>query len=156
MNLNGMPSATTSTETVANNGFYPDVTIAEFIQNYAIATQYGNTTGMPVQKLSLAITSVNKDLVLYYATNWLELNTLGDVPGDVVNGENTLVTLYKHAVFSLAKSLLLVSTLGETHRDKGTVQAITSIDSEQHWLKQSNDAIFQLMNNSKNLTVELI
>lgn len=154
-----MPSATTSTETVtnnSNNGFYPDVDIAEFIQNYAIATQYGNTTGMPVQKLSLAIDSVNKDLALCYATNWLESNTLADVPGDVVNGKSTLVTLYKHAVFSLAKSLLLISTLGETHRDKGTVQALDRIDSEQHWLKQSNDAISQLMNCSKNITVELI
>jgi hypothetical protein len=156
MNLSGMPSATPSEETVTNNGFYPDLPVCEFIQNYAIATPYGNNSNMTEQKLSLAIVLVNKDLTLYHATHWLGVNALATVPSDDVNGETVLVLLYKHAVFSLAKSLLLISSLGETHRDKGAVRSLGSIDSEQHWLKQSNEAICQMINSSKNLTVELI
>ena len=43
MDLTGMPPATAVDTTVSNNGFYPDLALSEFIQNYAIATQYGNT-----------------------------------------------------------------------------------------------------------------
>lgn len=156
MNTSGMPAANTPEHLVTNNGFYPDLDLAEFVDNYAIATQYGSKVDMTVQKLALAIGSVNKDLTLYFATNWLGLNTLADVPGDEVNGESITVSLYKHAVFSLAKSYLLISTLGENHRDKASAKAIEATDNEPHWLRQSNEAIAQLVNSSKNLSVALL
>lgn len=156
MNLSGMPQAETPNQVVKNDGFCPDLNVAEFVESYAIPAQYGNNSSMMVQKLRLAIISVNKDLTFYRAENWLGYSTLAEVPSDDFEGESLLVTLYKHAVFSLAKSFLLVSSLGETHRDKAAVKALESSDSEQHWVKQSNEAIRQMINTSKNLSVELI
>ena len=156
MNLTGMPPAQAPEQIVRNNGFYPDLNVAELVENYAVPAQYGNNNGMMAQKLRLAIISVNKDLSLYWADNWPGDGTLAEVPSDDFEGQSLLVILYKHAVFSLAKSFLLTSSLGETHRDKAAVKAQESIDNEQHWLKQSNDAISQMMNTSKNLSVALI
>ena len=156
MNLSGMPQAETVEHHVTNDGFYPDLNVAEFVDNYAVASPYAGNIDMIVQKLSLAIVSVNKDLTIYRRNNWLNINALAEVPSKKIDNESHLVMLYKHAVFSLAKANLLVSSLGETHRDRASVNALENIDSQKHWVRQSNDAIFQIVQMSRTLGVELI
>lgn len=156
MDLSGMPSANAPEHEVKNNGFYPNLDVAEFVDNYAIALQYGQNIDMLIQKLSIAIASVNKDLTIFHVTNWLGIDALTDVESDMVNDESVLVSLYKHAVFSLAKSMLLVSRLGENHRDKAAVQSLDAVDSEQHWLSQSRNAVSTIVNQSTSLSVALL
>ena len=156
MDLSAMPLADPVEQTVSNNGFYPDLNLAELINNYAVATVYGNNNDMAVQKIRLAISSVNRDLATYKTEIWSTYSKLVDVPADVIDQESSLVTLYKHAVFSHTKSLLFISRLGETNRDKAAANVQESIDNEQHWLSQSHGAIAQMRNSSKNITVSLI
>lgn len=155
MNLTGMPQADPVNNIVTNNGFYPDLGTAEFINDYAIATDYSNSDGMLTTHIALAIVDVNRQLKEFKALNWSAENQLQDVASDVVAGVSQLITLYKNAVFSLAKGKLLISRLGETHRDQRAAQQMQASDNQDYWLSQSNDAVRQIIG-AANSGVELL
>ena len=77
--------------------------------------------------------------------NWSDKNDLKDVESNVVAGISELITLYKHAVFSLAKSKMLISRFGETHRDQRAAQQVQASDNQEYWLLQSNDTVRQIV-----------
>lgn len=156
MNLSAMPLANESEDIVTNNGFYPDLDVAELLKNYSVSNPLGANALAVVNALALAIVSVNKDLMLYHAQNWLGVDTLADVESEKVQDDTVLILLYKHAVFTLAKSKLLVSRLTENNRDKAAASAQDHIDNSKHWVYESNEAIYQIMNNAKNISVALI
>ena len=145
MNLTGMPQADPVNTLVTNNGFYPELGTAEFINDYAVATDYGNSDGMLKTHIVLAIVDINCQLKHFKTLNWLAVDQLKDVSSEVIAGVSQLVTLYKHAVFSLAKAKMLISRLGETHRDQRAAQQVQASDNEDYWLSQSNDAVRQMI-----------
>lgn len=145
MNLTGMPHAEPVTSLVSNNGFYPDLVSAEFVTNYGVATDYGNCDDMLTTHIALAIGDINRQLKDFRTANWLAAGELQEVASDVIAGRSELVSLYKHAVFSLAKARLLISRLGETHRDQRAAQQEQASDNQEYWLTQSNDAVRQII-----------
>jgi len=155
MNLTGMPQADPVNTIVTNNGFYPDLGTAEFINDYAVATDYSNSDGMLTTHIALAIVDINRQLKEFKALNWLAESQLQDVTSDVVAGVSELITLYKHAVFSLAKAMMLISRLGETHRDQRAAQQVQASDNQDYWQSQSNDAVRQMIG-AANSGVELL
>lgn len=145
MNLTGMPQAAPVNDMVANNGFYPDLGTAEFVNDYAIATEYGNSSNMLTTSITLAIIDINRELAKFKSTNWALFSQLQDVPGDDVAGVSQLITLYKRAVFCRAKAGMLISRLGETHRDQRAAQQVQASDNQEYWLAQSDDVIRQMI-----------
>lgn len=155
MNLTGMPQAEPINEIVANNGFYPDLGTAEFVNDYAIATVYGNSNAMVKTNITLAIIDTNRELAKFKSTAWSLFSGLQDVPSDTVAGISQLVTLYQRAVFSRAKAGMLISRLGETHRDQRAAQQEQASDNQEYWLSQSDDAIRRMIGTSV-IGVELL
>lgn len=145
MNLNGMPQANPLNTIVKNNDFYPDLGTAEFINDYGVATDYANSDGMLTTHITLAIIDINRQLENFKTLNWASTNQLQDVVSDVIAGATRFVTLYKHAVFSLAKAKLLISRLGETHRDQRAAQYMQASDNQDYWLSQSSDSVRQII-----------
>lgn len=145
MNISGMPQADPENTLITNNGFFPDLGTAEFITNYGVAIDYSNNNNMLKHHLSLAIVDINSQLNQFKTLNWSDKNELKDVESNVVAGGSELITLYKHAVFSLAKSKMLISRLGETHRDQRAAQQVQASDNQEYWLSQSNNTVRQIV-----------
>ncbi|MDO6426231.1 head completion/stabilization protein [Thalassotalea sp. 1_MG-2023] len=156
MNLNGMPHAEMPNNKVQSDSFYPQLSIQELSENYAIATEYGNNVDMVTTKLTEAAFFVNNELSEYNVINWSTFNKLEEISNEKIDGIDRLTTLYKKAVYSLAKSNLLISKLGETHRDQQATQSEVAIDSKKYWKNQAFSAIRQIMSVSENISVELI
>jgi hypothetical protein len=145
MNLTGMPQADPVNTVITNNGFYPDLGVAKFINDYGIATDYSNSDSMLTTHVGLAIVDINRQLKDFKALTWSEESELKNVESDAIAGVSQLVTLYQHAVFSLAKSKMLISRLGETHRDQRAAQQMQASDNQEYWLSQSHDAVRQIV-----------
>jgi hypothetical protein len=156
MNLNGMPQAEMPDTKVQANSFYPELSIKELSDNYAVATEYGNNTTMVISKLTDAAFFVNGELATHHALNWSIAEKLAHVSSVEIDGNNRLVTYYKKAVYSLAKSNLLISKLNEKHRDLKAAQQESANDNQEYWKAESFSAIRELQGISKSLSVELI
>ena len=146
MNLAGMPQAEVSNENVVNNGFYPELGTAEFITDYAIATEYANNSEQVKRTLVLAMLDVNQALARYRLRHWQQVEQLQDISADEINGVNTLILLYQRAVYCRAKAKLLISRLGETHRDQRAAQQVMASDNQEYWLAESDMALRKIMN----------
>ena len=145
MNLAGMPYAQVSNENVVNNSFYPELGTAEFITDYAIATEYTNNNEQIKRTLVLAMLDVNQALARYRLRHWQQVEQLQDATFDEINGVNALILLYQRAVYSSAKAKLLISRLGETHRDQRAAQQVMASDNQEYWLAESDMALRQMM-----------
>lgn len=156
MILTGMPPAEPQDILVQNNGFYPDLNAAELIENYAVATEYGNSQEMLQNTLRLAMIEVNQALAQYRLNHWSNYLQLIEVPSEIVDELSQLILLYKRAVFSAAKAQMLISKLGESHRDQQAAQQQQASDNQAYWANQSNDAIRQMTGASTTLSAALI
>jgi len=156
MNLSGMPHAEMPENMVENNSFYPALSINELSEHYGVSGDYGGNIDIIIFAVSSAMLFVNDELSQYNALNWRDSPTLENVQSEQIDGTSRLITLYKQAVFSLAKAKLLISRLGETNRDQQAAQQQQANDNERYWRKASYDAIRQIMNESKNISVELL
>ena len=145
MNLAGMPYAEVSNENVVNNGFYPELGTAEFITDYAIATEYANNNEQIKRTLVLAMLDVNQALARYRLRHWQQVEQLQDATFDEINGVNALILMYQRAVYCRAKAKLLISRLGETHRDQRAAQQVMASDNQEYWLLESDTALRQMM-----------
>lgn len=146
MNLTGMPQAQVSNENVKNNGFYPDLGSAEFITDYAIATEYANNSEQVKRTLVLAMLDVNQALARHRLRHWQQVAQLQAVSVEEIDGTNTLILTYQRAVYCRAKAKLLISRLGETHRDQRAAQQVMASDNQEYWLAESDMALRQMMN----------
>ncbi|KXO12439.1 phage head completion protein (GPL) [Moritella sp. JT01] len=155
MNLAGMPHAEVSNENVVNNGFYPELGTAEFITDYAIATEYANNIEQVKRTLVLVMLDVNQALARYRSRHWQQVEQLQDVSVDEIDGVNALILMYQRAVYCRAKAKLLISRLGETHRDQRAAQQVMASDNQEYWLQESDMALRQMMKVTRS-GVELI
>ncbi len=145
MNLSGMPQADLQSINVdvSGNGYYPALSTAYFIEHYAVANEYANKSDLLVEKLTRAQAEINQELENVQLTN-----------GEPLNAQQ--IIFYNDAVYSKAKANLLVSKLGNTHRDSATAQSQTAIDNYDHWQSESINAMRLLQTLSPNLSVELL
>lgn len=156
MNLSGMPQAEPTTNIITNDGFYPDLDIADLINGYEIPNEYAANEQLLINTVITAIGEINDLLSNYQAANWYQKAKLVDVESTIIGGKSLIESFYKRAVFCNAKSKLLISKLSQTHRDKGAAQQISAIENQDHWLMQSDHAIRQILGVSQKITIGLV
>lgn len=91
---------------ITNNGFWGDVSVAEFQRQRAIPLQ------IPVEMVKAALVAAMQGLNLDLADaeqhyRQSAVNSAQEISAQKVNGENYAETLYKKAVFARAKAELL-------------------------------------------------
>ncbi|MBO1107893.1 MAG: head completion/stabilization protein [Plesiomonas sp.] len=93
-------------KTITNDGFWPDVSVAQFQESRSIPPDLSNTT--VVEALLAAIAEVN-DSLESVKTRFMGkgIAHADQVPGPACDGVNQVVAQYKKAVFARAKADLL-------------------------------------------------
>lgn len=146
MSLTGKPSLTNASP-ITNDGFWPDVEMADLMSKYRIPSEYADDT---IQwGLSLAVIRVNekldriKQLILSEAVETFE-DYMQANSSPIFNRELMHVQ-YEHAVFSWAKALLLKQFVTMNRRQIAENEAKESGQTETYWLDQSQASIASLM-----------
>lgn len=142
MGLTGKPD-TALDAIVSNDGFFPDLAGADFLNNYRIIKETPAET--IIQAMVLAIIEVNEALAPI-KTAWLvdyaSLEDYAAAHSEQVNDVEIIVTKYQEAVFSLAKKWLMNPTNTQNNRrDKPDNLLSDAKENEDHWLNQSQKAI---------------
>lgn len=133
---------------IANNGFFPALSLGDFNAMYRIDPSYA----MPlvIDALTLAVMRVNAYLVDRMA-EWQAAGatTLATVPqstlGEGEGIKKILVQHYKRAVYALAKSKLIKEYATLTRRDKAENTARESKETEDYYLAESKQALRVLL-----------
>jgi hypothetical protein len=142
MSLTGKPALTTAAA-VTNDGFWPDLALADLLNNYRIPSEYADgviTTGltMALMQVNLKLAKVKDQLVLdSYAT----LSAYTTAHPEALGNKQVLAELYKHAVYSRAKAGLLMQFAAINRRPEADNQAKEGQNMETHWLDESQAAI---------------
>lgn len=147
MSLTGKPSLTNASP-ITNDGFWPDVEMADLMSKYRIPSEYADDTIK--WGLSLAVVRVNeqleriKQLILITepAESFDEYLEMNSTP--IFNLE-LLHVHYKHAVFSRAKAFLLKQFVTMNRRQIAENEAKESEQTEIYWLDESQASIASLM-----------
>ncbi|WLE59269.1 head completion/stabilization protein [Burkholderia plantarii] len=106
---------TPADDTIENNGFFPDVSIAELRAETRLD---GTVTFDRVRGAAIdAIRSVNAELRAWRAESAADAATLADLPADRIGGISELVSLYLRAVYHLT-----LADLTERYRDLDTTK----------------------------------
>lgn len=115
MSFSGKPS-TVVDQTIENNGFWPDLSLAEYQKAYRLPGEY--LSEVLVTQLELAMAEVNKDLSKL-ATSWQGLGITEVATADPMLLEERAfkVKLYKRAVYCRAKATALTDFATITRRD---------------------------------------
>jgi hypothetical protein len=142
MSLTGKPELTTAAA-VTNDGFWPDLALADLLSNYRIPSEYADGViqtglGMALINVNLRLNAVKAKLVLDgYAT----LAAYTTAHPETINGKQVLEELYKHAVYARAKAGLLMQFASINRRPQAENQAKEGDDMETYWLDESQAAI---------------
>lgn len=133
---------TYSDTVVTNNGFWPDVSAADFEQRRNTPAE--QDPGSIAAALLVAITEINNQLATFQALRTGQGYTCAaEVPGypSIEGGNNGLLELYLCAVFARAKAQLLPEFATVTEREAGKDLAERSPDARQQLLAESQFAI---------------
>jgi hypothetical protein len=142
MSLTGKPALTTIAA-LANDGFWPDMSIGGLLSKYRIPAEYADET---IQLgLTMAMVRVNEKLdkvkAAIVALGHASLQAYCDANVKQVAGEDVLILQYRHAVFCRAKAFLLRQFLTVNRRPVAENEAKEAPETEQYWLDQSQAAI---------------
>jgi hypothetical protein len=142
MSLTGKPALTTAAA-VANDGFWPNLTLADLMNNYRIPSEYAD--GVIQTGLNMALINVNLKLANIKAKlvldGYASLAAYTTAHPEALNGKQVLEELYKHAVYARAKAGLLMQFASVNRRPQAENQAKEGQDMETHWLDESQAAI---------------
>jgi hypothetical protein len=142
MSLTGKPALTTAAA-ITNDGFWPDLALADLLNNYRIPSEYAD--GVITTGLTLALMQVNQKLVKVKAKlvldGYANLAAYTTDHPEAVNGKQVLTELYKHAVYSRAKAGLLMQFAAINRRPEAENQAKEGQNMETYWLDESQAAI---------------
>ena len=132
---------------IANDGYFPDLSMAEFMDKYRIPAEYDNA--VISQGLSLGMVRTNDFLQevkkkLYVDDTCNFSDFLDAHPNYAVNGEDWALFEYKHAVFCRAKAFLLEQFSSLNRRKDAENEAKESPAMEAFWLNESKKSIFNL------------
>ena len=142
MGFTGKTSQTTAVH-ISNDGFWPDVSVGDLLNNYRIPSEY--TDGVTKTGLIMSLTHINqalkavKDAVLLIPLNTLE--EYCDANVNEINGLPVLITHYKHAVYCRAKADLLKQFNSLNRKPNAENAAKESDDQQDYWLDQSQASI---------------
>lgn len=142
MSFTGKPSLTGGA-TVANDGFWPDLTVGDLLNDYRIPPEYADN--VILMGLVLAMVRVNEQLDKVKAQ--LELSGYADLAAytsanpDDINGQPVLSIEYKNAVFCRAKAGLLQQFNSLNRKENAENAAKEAPETERYWLDRSQKSI---------------
>jgi hypothetical protein len=115
MSFSGKPTVLVD-ERVENDGFWPNLTVAEFQKGYRLPAEY--LVDMLVAELTTAMVEVNTDLATCKA-RWqgAGVSSVESADTTVLPERTYKVALYKRAVYTRAKATLLTQFATVARRD---------------------------------------
>lgn len=153
MSFSGRPTALIN-QPIANDGFWPDLDVAEFQKGYRLPAEY--LVELLVDGIAGAMGEVNRDLARckarWQAANITEVATANPM---VLPERAFMVVSYKRAVYCRAKSYLLSQFATVIRRESAENLAKESPDTAQAFLTFSQQAV-RLIQGRSRITAELI
>jgi len=132
---------------ITNNGFFPDLNVKEFQEQYRVNNSFALET--IVTELVLAISIINRQL-----NSWqmVQTGTLDNIAPEQIDGQGVLTIFYKAAVYTYARASLqpLFATLGG--RKEAVDWAEDTLDLEKNFFTQSSDYVGRISSYGKPLT----
>ncbi|MBK0058252.1 head completion/stabilization protein [Pseudomonas sp. S44] len=152
MSFSGKP-ATVVEQTIENNGFWPDLSLAEYQKAYRLPGEY--LSDVLVTQLELAMAEANQDL-RKLANSWKSLGITEVATADPLLLEERAfkVKLYKRAVYCRAKATALTDYATVTRREVAENTGKEAPERADQYLAFSQQAIRALQGRSR-ITVSL-
>ncbi|AYO02554.1 head completion/stabilization protein [Pseudomonas monteilii] len=147
MSFSGKPS-TVVDQTIENNGFWPDLSLAEYQKAYRLPGEYLSDT--LVTHLNIAMGEVNQDLTKLMAS-WRDLGITEVATADSLLLEERAykVTLYKRAVYCRAKATALTDFATVTRREVAENTGKEAPERAETYLSFSQQAVRALQGRSR-------
>jgi Phage head completion protein (GPL) len=136
----GKPELTTMVD-VENNGFFPDLAMADLVKTYRIPSEYDND--VIKNGLMLAMIEVNRQLAIATAVlaDYQDLQSYCDANPEQIAGQDVLIIKYQEAVFCNAKAFLLQQFKTMNRKPEAENMAKEAPETEQYWIARSYAAI---------------
>ena len=130
-----------SAATIRNDGFWPDVAVADFERRRALPADLDQQT--TAAALLAAVSEINLQLASHQATLLGKgYSTAAEVPGPSLEGGNNAMTeQYLAAVFARAKAALLPEFASVTERATANNQVERSPDQRAQLLAESQQLV---------------
>ncbi|MFL6968478.1 head completion/stabilization protein [Pseudomonas alvandae] len=139
---------------IANDGFWPDLDIAEFQKGYRLPAEY--LLEMLVEGLVFAMGEVNKDLARRKAQWQAQCITRVESADPMILPERTFMAAsYKRAVYCRAKSYLLSQFKTIVRRESAVNLAKEAPETHEEFLAFSQGAV-RLIQGRSRITSELL
>ncbi|MEZ6853137.1 head completion/stabilization protein [Halodesulfovibrio aestuarii] len=151
-------TSTASTAVVQNDGFWPEISVAEFQEIYRLPRDYAEP--LLVNHLKLGVVWANRQLAEWKREVIMRGHgSLASMPEDEQGGalgdETTALLHYKRAVFSYAKALLLPQFATINRREAARNEARESEETTENFLAYAEQAIADFLGSGR-VDVELI
>ncbi len=141
MSLTGKPSLTTAAP-VANDGFWPELSLSDLMNRYRIQSEYADDTIS--WGLSLALVRVNEQLER--AKQAVLIMPFETFAGYLESSSAAALNVhYEHAVYSYAKAFLLKQFSTMNRRKEAVNEAKESAETEQYWLDESQKSVAAIL-----------
>lgn len=139
----GGNQSTPVSETITNDGFYPDLDLAHFKTSFGIEERHNNDE---IKRLLVgAMVKINKALaeqkVIWLAAGFTSLE---QTQIETIDGINLTVWHYQNAVFNQAKADFINVLIGTSRREPGANLADDAEELKATHLKEAAEAIAAL------------
>ncbi len=141
-------STTVVEQTIENNGFWPDLSLAEYMKAYRLPGDY--LSDVLVTQLELAVGEVNTDLKKLMAS-WKSIGITEVATADPLLLEERAykVKLYKRAVYCRAKATALTDYATVTRREVAENTGKEAPERAETYLAFSQQAVRALQGRSR-------
>ncbi|AZC59944.1 putative head completion/stabilization protein [Pseudomonas chlororaphis subsp. piscium] len=135
-------------QTIENNGFWPDLSLAEFQKAYRLPGEL--LTELLVTHLNMAMYAVNRDLQRL-ATSWQSLGVTNVATADplLLPERSHQVNLYKRAAYCRAKGTVLTDFATVTRREVAENTGKEAPERAEQFLEFSQQAVRALQGRSR-------
>lgn len=139
---------------IANDGWFPDLTVSDLQTTYRIPAEYENET--VVDAIKQAMIWANRQLKGWKAEKVEAGNSaLEDVSDEKIGGEAVVVTLYTRAVFCKAKALLTPQFKTMMRRADAKNEGVEAESTEDKFNQMAADAVADILGTGR-IIVELL
>lgn len=153
MSFSGRPTALI-TQPIVNDGFWPDLDVAEFQKGYRLPAEY--LLELLVDGIALAMGEVNNDLARRKAQWQAAGITHVETADPMILPERAfMATSYKRAVYCRAKAYLLSQFATFIRRDSAENLAKEAPQTHEQFLSFSQQAV-RLIQGRSRITAELL
>jgi hypothetical protein len=145
MSLSGKPQLTTAAP-IANDGFWPDLSVGELVNNYRIPPEYADKvieTGLVAGMININNRLERVKSALSTAGS-SSLEAYTNAHDDSINDEPLLITCYKNACYSWAKHWLLWQFNSLNRKQDAENAAKEAPEMAQFWLDEAQANIATL------------